>query len=101
MLGRTGVLFLVAASFLSASPMQTIYVQKCASCHGANGNIKAMGRSKAINGMSAESIEKAMAEIASGERKSMGFVKSTKEAFIKKHSKEELDELAAYIHGLQ
>ncbi|GIT97800.1 c-type cytochrome [Sulfurovum sp. TSL1] len=100
MLRKTGLL-LFTASFLSASPIQTIYVQKCASCHGTSGDIKTMGRSKAINGMSVESIEKAMIEIASGERKSIGFVKSTKEAFIKKHSKEELDELAAYIHSLQ
>lgn len=92
---------LLAASFLSASPMQTMYVQKCASCHGAKGDVKAMGKARAINGMSAESIEKAMVEIASGERKSMDFIKKTKNDFIKKHGKEELHEIATYIHGLK
>lgn len=98
---RTIGFSLLAASFLSASPAQTTYVQKCASCHGTNGEQKAMGKSKAISEMSVESIEKAMVDIASGERKSMSFVKTTKEDFIKKHSKEALHELATYIHGLK
>lgn len=92
---------LLAVSFLSASPIQTIYVQKCASCHGPNGDVKAMGKSRAINGMSVESIEKAMVDIASGERGSMDFIKKTKSDFVKKHSKEALHEVATYIHGLK
>lgn len=92
---------LLAASLLSASPIRTVYMQKCASCHGTNGDVKAMGKARAINEMSVESIEKAMIEIASGERKSMDFIGKTKNDFIKKHSEEELHELAAYIHGLK
>ena len=76
-------------------------MQKCASCHGINGDKKAMGKSKAINEMSVGSIEKAMLDSASGEKKSMIFVKKTKEDFIKKHSKKELHELATYINGLK
>lgn len=100
MLRNTGLL-LITASFLSASPIRTVYMQKCASCHGTNGNVKTMGISKAINEMSVESIEKAMIDIASGERKSMDFIKKTKNDFIKKHCKAELHELAVYINGLK
>lgn len=92
---------LIAVSFLSASPANTVYVQKCASCHGTNGDMKAMGTSNAIKDMSVASIEKAMLDIVSGEKKSMNFVKSVKEDFMRKHSKEELHELAIYIHGLK
>lgn len=92
---------LLAVSFLSASPIKTIYVQKCASCHGMNGDLKAMGTSKAIKDMPVKAIEKEMLDIASGEKKSMSFVKSIKEGFIKKYSKKELHELATYINGLK
>ncbi len=92
---------LFAVSFLSASPASTIYVQKCASCHGMNGDMEAMGTSKAIKEMSVEEIEKSVINYASGERKALSFVKSVKETFVKNHTKEELYELAIYIHDLK
>ena len=92
---------LCAASLLYASPASSIYTQKCASCHGANGDMKAMGTSKAIKEMSVEEIEKAVLNYASGERKALAFIKSTKATFLKSHTKEELHELAVYIHDLK
>lgn len=94
-------LSLFAASLLSASPAKSIYTQKCASCHGANGDMKAMGTSKAIKEMSVEEIEKAVISYASGERKALPFVKSTKVTFMKNHTKEELHAVATYIHELK
>jgi cytochrome c553 len=91
---------LLTVSILSASPAQNTYVQKCASCHGTNGDMKAMGSAKAIKEMPVEEIENALISYASGERKAMAFVTSVKKDFVTKHSKEELHELAAYIHGL-
>ncbi len=91
---------LLTVSILSASPAQNAYVQKCASCHGVNGDMKAMGTSKAIKEMSEEEIEQALINYASGERKAMPFVKSVKKDFVNKHSKEELHQLSTYIHGL-
>lgn len=91
---------LFAVSILSASPAQNTYVQKCASCHGVNGDMEAMGSSKAIKKMSVEEIEKALINYASGERKAMPFVQNVKKDFVNKNSKEELHELATYIHGL-
>ncbi len=94
-------LTLFAVSFLSASPANTIYAQKCASCHGVNGDMKTMGTTKMIKEMSVEEIEKAVISYASGERKALPFVKSVKEAFMKNCTKEELHELATYIHNLK
>ena len=93
-------LSLFTVSLLSASPAQNTYVQKCASCHGVNGDMEAMGSSKMIKKMSVEEIEKALISYASGERKAMAFVQSVKKDFVNKHSKEELHALASYIHGL-
>jgi cytochrome c553 len=94
------VLPLLAVSFLSASPAKTIYTQKCASCHGVNGDMKAMGSAKVIREMPVKEIEKALIDYTSGERKALPFVKNVKKDFVNKHSKEELHELASYIHGL-
>lgn len=95
------VLTLCTVSFLAASPAKTLYTQKCASCHGINGDMKAMGSAQAIKGMAVSEIEKAILDYASGERKSLAFVKSVKENFVKSSSKEELHELATYIHELK
>ena len=94
-------LALCAASLLYASPGKSMYTQSCASCHGVNGDTKAMGTSGAIKDMSVEEIEKAVLAYASGERKAPSFVKSTKAAFVKSHTKEQLHELAVYIHSLK
>lgn len=92
---------LCAVSFLSASTASTIYTQKCASCHGVHGDVKAMGTSKAIKEMPVKEIEKAVISYASGERKTQPFVKSIKVTFMKRYTKEELHEVAAYIHNLK
>jgi len=94
-------LLLFAASLLSASPAKSIYTQKCASCHGANGDIKAMGTSKAIKEMSVEEIEDAVISYATGKRKALSFVKSVKVTYMKSNTKEELHEVAIYSHGLK
>ncbi len=94
------VLVMFSVSLLSASPAQNTYAQKCASCHGVNGDMKAMGTSKAIKEMPVKEIQNALISYASGDRKAMAFVKSVKKDFVNKHSKEELHELATYIHSL-
>ena len=85
---------------LLASNGATIYTKKCKSCHGVKGDTKAMGKSKAIKGMSISSLEKAMHDYATGERKSMSLIKKMKKDFIKKHTEAELHAVSKYIHGL-
>ena len=59
-----------------------------------------MGKSKAIKGMPVAMLDKAMHDYASGERKSMSFIKKVKKDFIRKHSEEELHAVSQYIHNL-
>lgn len=94
-------LALCTASLLYGSSAKSMYTQNCASCHGVNGDTKAMGTSKAIKDMSVEDIENAVVDYASGERKAPSFVKSAKATFMRSHTKEELHELAVYIHSLK
>lgn len=91
---------LLCGSFLIASSGSSLYAKKCKSCHGAQGNVKAMGKSKAIKGMPIATIEKAMHDYAKGKRKSMSVIKNAKKTFIKKYSKEELHAVAEYINSL-
>ena len=91
---------LLCGSFLLASSGSSLYTKKCKSCHGATGTTKAMGKSKSIKGMPVATIEKAMYDYATGDRKSISVIKRSKKAFIRKYSKEELHAVAQYINSL-
>lgn len=85
---------------LFASSGASLYKKDCKSCHGAKGEKKALGKSKAIKGMSVVSIEKAMHDYVSGKRKSTAISKKMKKDFLKKRSKEDLHAVSKYIHDL-
>ena len=91
---------LLTGTMLFASSGASLYKKDCKSCHGANGEKKALGKSKVIKGMSVASIEKAMHDYVSGKRKSVAIAKKMKKSFMKKRSKEELHAVSKYIHGL-
>ena len=89
-----------AGSLLFASSGSSIYSHSCKSCHGAKGEKVALGKSKAIKGMTVESLEQAMEAYISGEKKSMAMITKIKKDFMKKHSKEEINAVYTYIHEL-
>lgn len=91
---------ILTGTMLFASNGASLYTKKCKSCHGLQGDVKAMGKSKAIKGMPIATIEKAMHDYATGERKSMSLIKKMKKDFIRKHDEEELHSLSTYIHKL-
>jgi len=91
---------LLTGTMLFASSGASLYKKNCKSCHGAKGEKKALGKSKAIRGMSVATIEKDMHEYATGKRKTTSLVKKMKKDFIKKRSKEDLRAVSKYIHGL-
>lgn len=91
---------LFTGTMLFASSGDFLYKKNCKSCHGAKGEKKALGKSKAITGMSVATIEKAMHDYASGKRKSISIAKKQKKDFLQKRSKEDLRDVANYIHGL-
>ncbi len=91
---------LFASSLLLASSGASLYKKECKGCHGSKGDKLAMGKSKAINGMSVKSLDQAMKDYASGKRKSISMVKKMKKDFIKKYSAEETEATYKYIQGL-
>jgi len=94
------LLTLFTSSLLLASSGSSIYKKECKSCHGAKGDKLAMGKSKAIKGMTMNTLDQAMKDYASGKRKSMSMIKKMKKDFIKKHSKEEMESVYKHIHEL-
>ena len=91
---------LLTGTFLLASSGASLYKKDCKSCHGTKGEKKALGKSKAIKGMSVASIEKAMHDYATGKKKAVPIAKKMKKDFLKKRSKEDLRAVSKHIHGL-
>lgn len=90
----------IAGTLLLASSGSALYNKECKACHGAKADKKAMGKSKSIKGMSILDIEKAMHAYASGKKKTIPAIKKVKKTFIKKHTEEDLNKVAKYIHQL-
>ena len=61
----TILLPIVFTSAVFASPISSVYQQKCGICHGFEGEKIAFGKSEAIHGMPVEKIEQALYDYAS------------------------------------
>lgn len=90
----------ITAGVVCAAPVNSIYQQKCSNCHGLKGEKSAMGKSAPINGMPSAKIEKALYEYSTGSRAAFPIVKTIKKTFVEANSKEQVHELAEYIHKL-
>lgn len=107
---RLKMLLLISTiSLLSANSAETIYMHKCAGCHGHNGGNTVLGKSKMINQMKAEDIERALYNYAAGtcdvnvtvcEPKNP-MIQHGKQSFVKNFSKEQIHDLAVYISQLK
>ena len=107
---RLKMLLLISTiSLLSANSSETIYMHKCAGCHGHNGGNTVLGKSKMINQMKAEEIERALYNYAAGtcdvnvtvcEPKNP-MIQHGKQSFVKNFSKEEIHDLAVFISQLK
>ena len=105
----TIVFLVIATSLLSANSAETIYLHKCAGCHGHNGGNTVLGKSKMINKMKAEEIERALYNYAAGtcevevevcEPKNP-MIQHGKRSIVKTFSKEQISDLAIYISQLK
>lgn len=85
---------LVSATSLMADGA-SLY-KKCAGCHGADADKKALGKSEVIKGWSASKIEKALKEYKAGTRdvNGMGFLMKGQ---IAPYSDAQIKELAKHI----
>jgi len=76
-----------------------IYKAKCASCHGAHGELKALGASKKIGDMSEEEIKTALEGYKAGTYG--GKMKNVMAPQASGLSESEIDALSAYIASLR
>lgn len=103
------ILLITTTTFLSANQAETMYLHKCAGCHGHNGGNTVLGKSKMINLMKAEEIEQALFNYAAGtcevevkvcEPKNP-MIQHGKQAIIKNFTKEQIRDLSIYISQLK
>ena len=74
--------------------------KKCASCHGADGKTKALGKSEVIAGQSADDLTKKLTEYKAGTRNVAG-MGSLMNGQVKSMSDEDIKALATYISNLK
>ncbi len=86
-----------AMSFLVADGAALF--KKCAGCHGAKGEKKALGKSKVIGGLAAADIEKALNGYKDGSYG--GAMKGLMKGQVTALSGDDIKTLGAYIEGLK
>ena len=74
--------------------------KKCAGCHGAKGEKKALGKSAVIGGMDVATLVEDLKEYKAGKRNAhgMGMMMKSQVASL---SDADIQALAEYIHGLK
>ncbi len=74
--------------------------KKCAGCHGAKGEKKALGKSAVIGGMDVATLVEDLKEYKAGKRNAHGMGMMMKSQ-VKSLSDADIQALAEYIHGLK
>ena len=92
------LMFAGAASLMMADGAALF--KKCAGCHGAHGEKKALGKSAVIGGMDVATLEKDLKGYKAGtlNKHGMGMLMKGQVAGL---SDAQIKELAEYIHGLK
>ena len=95
-------------SIVSANSASSLYLHKCAGCHGHHGDKTVLDKSKIIKNMTVADIEESIYNYAAGickteikvcETKNT-MIQSGKKALIQSYSKEQIHALAVYITEL-
>lgn len=76
-----------------------LYKKECASCHGNNGEKKALGKSEVIAGWSEDNILSALKGYKDGTRNVHGMI-AVKKPIASKLSDDDMKSLASYISKL-
>lgn len=91
---------LVSSSLLmGAEDVKNIYMKKCVTCHGVNGEKQALGISRELNTLNTEEIETALNGYKSGTHG--GKYKKLKTGLVNSLSHEDILALTAYIQTLK
>jgi len=96
----TLALMLAGATSLAMAADGAALYKKCASCHGAKAEKKALGKSAVIAGKDVAALEKDLKEYKAGSlnRNGMGMLMKGQVASL---SDADIKALAEYIHGLK
>ena len=95
----TLALMLAGAASLVMADGAALY-KKCAGCHGAKGEKKALGKSAVIGGMDVATLVEDLKEYKAGKRNAHGMGMMMKSQ-VKSLSDADIQALAEYIHGLK
>lgn len=91
---------ILTTGFLMAASGEAIYQKQCASCHGTQGEKKALGHSNVIKGMETKKFVTLIKSFATGEKKAMPIAKIVKKQFMDKYDDATIQEVAAYVNKL-
>ena len=95
----TLALMLAGAASLVMADGAALY-KKCAGCHGAKGEKKALGKSAVIGGMDVATIVEDLKAYKEGKRNAHGMGMMMKSQ-VKSLSDADIQAVAEYIHGLK
>ena len=98
----------VTTSILSANSASSLYLHKCAGCHGHHGDKTVLDKSKIIKNMTVVEIEESIYNYAAGTCKTEievcetknPMIQNGKKALIQGYTKEQIHALAVYITEL-
>ena len=90
----------LTTGLLMAGSAESIYKSKCASCHGKNGEKKALGHSNVIKGMPVDKFITLTKAFATGEKKAMPIAKTVKKQFVNKYDDKQIKAVAEYVNKL-
>jgi len=96
---KIALTLLVASVSLMAADGAALY-KKCAACHGAQGEKKALGKSEIIDTWSAAQIEEALNGYKAGTRNIHGMGALMK-GQVASYSEEDIEAVSKYIAGLK
>ncbi len=95
----TLALMLAGAASLVMADGAALY-KKCAGCHGAKGEKKALGKSAVIGGMDVATLVEDLKQYKAGKRNAHGMGMMMKSQ-VQSLSDADIQALAEYIHGLK
>ena len=102
------LLLVFTTSIVSANSASSLYLHKCAGCHGHHGDKTVLDKSKIIKNMTVAEIEESIYNYAAGickieikvcEKKNP-MIRYGKKALIQNYTKEQIHALAVYITEL-
>ena len=102
------LLLVFTTSIVSANSASSIYLHKCAGCHGHHGEKTVLDKSKIIKNMKVAEIEESIYNYAAGTCKTdiavceikNPMIQNGKKALIQGYTKEQIHTLAVYITEL-